>query len=263
MMAIVFSVQMNKGGVGKTSLVTNIAAALNLTYPEKRILILDTDGQGNASIAFNHNPNSMENTLYDCLIDGIDPEEVIINLRKNLDLLPSNDDMNYLEFDVLTNLEKYPDPFFLLSPIVDKLRKKYDYIFIDSPPSMGLVAGNILSTADHVLLPFVPETYSVQGLMRVIKVINEFQEERNAKAQIGGVIGMMIDGRSSLHSDLVLQARVYCEKNDLHMFKTRIPRTVRFANATAAYGMPAVISDKNNEMVSVYFDLMKEVVNGG
>jgi len=260
-MAIVYSVQMNKGGVGKSSLVTNIAAALNLTYPGKKILILDTDGQGNASIAFNHNPNTMQNTLYDCLVDGINPAKVIINLRDNLDLLPANDDMNYLEFDVLTNLEKYPDPFALLSPIVNELRNKYDYIFIDSPPSMGLIAGNILTATDKVILPFMPETFSVQGLMKVIKIIHEFQEERKVNAAIGGVVGMMIDGRSSLHSDLVLQARVYCEKNDIRMFKTRIPRTVRFANATAAYGLPAVLSDKNSEMVKVYFDLMKEVIN--
>lgn len=259
-MTTVYSVLMNKGGVGKTSLVTNIAAALHLTQPDKKILILDADGQGNTSIAFNQNPNSFEKTLYDCLIDQVEPEEIIINLRDNLDLLPSNDDMNFLEFDVLTDLKKYPDPFVLLQNVVEKIKTKYDYIFIDSPPSMGLIAGNILTVADEAILPFMPETFSVQGLIKVIQTIQEFQKERGVRAKIGGVVGMMIDGRSSLHSQLVLQARIYCETNNIKMFNTRIPRTVRFANATAAYGLPAVLADKNNDMVSVYFDLMKEVI---
>jgi chromosome partitioning protein len=260
-MAIVYSVLMNKGGVGKSSLVTNLAAALNLTYQNKKILILDTDGQGNASIAFNQNPNTMKRTLYDCIIDGVSPEETILTLQENLDLLPANDDMNYLEFDVLTDLQKYPNPFSLLQPIIKKLTDRYDYIFVDSPPSMGLIAGNILSITDYVILPFMPETFSVQGLIKVLKTIDEFQKEQGVKASIGGVVGMMIDGRSSLHSDLVLQARVYCDAHGIRTFNTRIPRTVRFANATAAYGMPAVLADKHNEMVKVYFDLMEEVIH--
>lgn len=262
MMTVVYSVLMNKGGAGKTSLVTNLAAALNLTQPNKRILILDTDGQGNASIAFNQNPNAMKTTLYDSLVEGLHPRESIINLRENLDLLPSNDDMNYLEFDVLTDLKKYPDPFSLLKKTVDLLRVMgYDYIFIDSPPSMGLVAGNILTVSDKVILPFTPETFGVQGLIKVIKTVQDFQKERNAKAKISGVVGMMIDGRSSLHSQTVLQAKIYCDGNGIKMYNTRIPRTIRFANATAAYGMPAVLADKNNEMVGVYFDLLQEVLS--
>lgn len=253
-----YAVMTNKGGVGKTSLSTNVAAALHLTKPDKKILILDTDGQANASVAFNQKPK--ENTLYDCMIEGVDPREAIINLRENLDLLPSSDDMNFLEFEVLTNLKKYPDPFRLFRDVLQKIESEYDYIFIDSPPGMGLIAGNILSAVDHVVIPFMPETFSVKGLIKVIKYIREFQQEKGIKADIAGVAVMMIDGRSSLHSQLALQARIYCDQQNIRMYNTRIPRTVRFANATAAFGMPAVLADPNNEMVSVYFDLMKEVV---
>lgn len=260
MSGIVYSVLMNKGGVGKTSLVTNLASALSIKDPDKKVLILDTDGQGNASLAFGRFPNEFKKTLIDCLVRSEDPNKVIINLSKNLDLLPSNDEMNYLEFDVLTDLKAYPDFFGLLKKVVDPLREKYDYIFIDSPPSMGLVAGNILSAADKVIIPYVPETFSVQGLIKVINTIEDFKKEQNVPVEIQAVVGMMVDNRTNIHGGLMLQADAYCKKQGILMAKNRIPKTIRFADATERYGMPITLAEKNNRATKVYFDLLSEVI---
>lgn len=259
-MSIVYSVLMNKGGVGKTSLVTNLACALSIKEPDKRILIMDTDGQGNASLAFGRFPNEFKRTLIDCLVRGEDPDKVIVTLSENLDLLPANDEMNYLEFDVLTDLKKYPDFFGLLKKVVEPLRAKYDYIFIDSPPSMGLVAGNILSTADKVIIPYVPETFSVQGLIKVISTIEEFKTEQRVPVEITAVVGMMVDNRTNIHGGLMLQADAFCKKRGILMTKNRIPKTIRFADATERYGMPVVLAEKNSQATKVYFDLLAEVI---
>lgn len=259
-MARTVGILMNKGGSGKTSFVTNVAGAIHLTYPDKKVLIVDADGQGNASFAFGKNPDKWGVTLYDVLVSGVPAEEAVVNLMENLDLLPANSDMNLLEFQILPNLRHYPNPFLLMDQALQGLKEKYDYIFIDSPPSMGLVAGNIIMTADDIYVPFVPEPFAVQGLIKVLETIQDFKKQQKAKARIAGVIGMMFDPRTKLHHDLLLQARIYCDKRGLRLLQTRVHRTVEFAKSTAKTGLPAVLVDKNNPHVKVYFDLMKEVL---
>ncbi|MCR8987696.1 ParA family protein [Brevibacillus laterosporus] len=261
-MAIVYSVCMNKGGVGKTSLITNLAAALASRMPDKKVLIIDTDGQGNSSIAFGKNPQEFDSSMYGVFVGDLSFDDCTVQIQDNLFLVPANDDMNFLEFDVLSNLKKYPEPFALLSNAIKDVNDKYDYIFIDTPPSLGLVACNVLSVANEILIPFVPELFAVQGLMRVMDAINEFKEKTNPNLKISGVIGMMVDARTTLHSEMLQSARQYCFKNNIHIFDTIIPRSIRFANATAYENKPAVLIDKNNPIVSNYFKLLEEITNG-
>lgn len=257
-MTKVFSVSMNKGGVGKTSLVTNLGAALSSR--KNKVLIIDTDGQGNASMAFKKKPREFERTTYDVLLGQESFQEVKIKINKQLDLVPANDEMNYLEFDVLGNFEKYKRPFSLLEGPLEEIKQEYDYIIIDTPPSMGLVAGNVLAAVDSVFIPFVPESFAVQGLIRLIEAVSDFSDKRNPSLTIEGVVATMIDTRTTLHSEMLPQARKYCLKNDIRMFETVIPKSIRFANATAYAGKPAVWSDKGNHMVAAYFDLLEEVL---
>jgi chromosome partitioning protein len=254
----VYAISMNKGGVGKTSLVTNIAGAITRNL-KKRVLIIDTDGQGNTSIAFGLNPQDFEDTVYDILVNDRPAEEVVISIDEYLDIIPANNDMNFLEFDILPHIHRYKEPFQLLKKVIDKIKGSYDYIFIDTPPSMGLVAGNVLAASNKVIIPFVPETFSVSGLVRVIDAINDFKSKENPSLKVSGIVGMMVDNRTTLHTEMLQQARRFCLENKLTMYETIIPKSIRFANSTAYEGKPATWTDYNNPIVSAYFDLMEEV----
>lgn len=258
MSATVISVSMHKGGVGKTSLVSNLAGALTKKH-NKRVLIIDTDGQGNSAIAFGIVPDSLENTIYDVFMGTRDPKEVILSVDDNLHILPSNNDMNFIELDILPNLSKFTEPFKILKNTMDELREYYDFIFIDTPPSMGLIQSNVLTFADKVIIPYVPETFAVNGLIRIYKAINEFKEESNPELDIMGVVGMMVDSRTTLHSSMLQQARLHCIENDIHMFETVIPRSIRFASSTMV-GKPATWTDSNNHLVGAYFELLDELL---
>lgn len=125
---------------------------------------------------------------------------------------------------------------------------------------MGLVAGNVLAATDHLLIPFVPEVFGVQGFIRVIEAIREFEEQQGKATQIEGAVGMMVDQRTSLHREMMEQARDYCERNRIQFFDTLIPRSIRFASATAYARKPAVWVDKNNRLVDAYRKLLDEVI---
>lgn len=256
-MGKVLAFVVNKGGVGKTSLVTNIASALHVQDPRKRILIVDADAQGNCAVSFNLDPDEIQNTLYDCMVNGLPTKEAIIELKENLYLLPSNDDMNFFELDVLPNLGgKFP--FGFLERVLDQVHGQFDYVFIDSPPDLKMVALNIIKVADYIYIPFKPETYSVKGLIRVVNKINEAKEKIGSHAQIGGIIGMMIK-RTKLHSNMMLQADAFCKKNNIHLFETRIPETIRYADSIALFGMPEVLADPKSPYSKLYFDLLEEM----
>jgi chromosome partitioning protein len=260
-MAFVYSVLMNKGGVGKTTLVTNLASALHLRYPSKKILIVDTDGQGNCALAFNIKPDGLKDTIYDCMVSGLPVDKAIIPIRENFDLLPANDDMNFFELDVMPNL-KGRNPFSFLAPVIDQVRDSYDYIFIDSPPDMKVVAGNIMMVTNIILLPFKPEVFSVQGLIRVVKKIGQFKKDFNVKPAIGGVIGMMIK-HTNLHSGLMLQADAYCKKTQIPFFDARVPDKIKFADSIKEFGMPITLALPKSEYAQVYFELLEEVIGSG
>lgn len=258
LLAEIYAVSIQKGGVGKTSLVTNLAGAITRHY-KKKVLIIDTDSQGNASIAFGLNPNKIKPTVYDVMMGKCDVRDAIIEVSPDLHICPANDEMSFLEFDILPHLKEYREPFKLLTEGVKDITDDYDYIFIDTPPSLGLVTGNVLALADKVIIPFVPETFAVQGLVRVVMAVNDFKSKENSKLQVIGIVGMMIESRTVLHSEMLQQARRYCMENDIHMFETVIPKSIRFANSTAYDGKPATWTDYKNPIVSAYYELLKEM----
>lgn len=253
---------MNKGGVGKTSLVTNLAGAIGKKL-NKKVLIVDTDGQGNSSLAFGINSNELDTTIYDVLLGNANAKDAIINVGYNVDLLPANDEMNFYDMDVLTNIKMYQQPFHMLKKALEGITDHYDYIFIDTPPSMSLVAGNVLIASQKVIIPFTPETFAVKGLIRIIQAINEFKAKDNPNLEVEGVVGMMVQSGTVLHSEMLQQARRFCVENDITMYETIIPKSIRFANSTAYEGKPAVWTDSKNDIVSAYFELMKEWIEYG
>ena len=251
----------NKGGVGKTSIVTHLAAAITTKYSDKKVLIIDTDSQGNAATAFNVNAAALDHSIYDVLTGEASANEAIQHVADRIDLLPANQDMAAWEIKVLRNLGNQ-SPFGFLKPVVASLSDFYNYILIDTPPSLGLTTGNVLAATEEIIVPFVAETFAVQGLVRVIETMQDFQRDINARLKLAGIVATMVDQRTTLHSEMLQEARKYCATNNLHLFETVIPRSIRFANSTAYQGKPATLSDRNNAIVSAYFDLLSEVEEG-
>lgn len=258
-MSNVYCICMNKGGVGKTTLTTNMAGVL--ASKNKKVLIIDTDGQGNSAISFGYKPSKFEHSIYDVFIGEKSIDDVKVQVDGFVDLVPANEDMNFLEFDVLPKIKEYSRPFHLLKKEVDKVKDDYDYVLIDTPPSMGLVLFNVLVASNNIMLPFVPEQYNVEGLTRVVDAIRKFKDTHNPELNISGVAGMMIDKRTILHSSMLDKARDYCERNNVHFFQTTIPRSIVFANANAYEIMPAVWNRKG-KAIQAYHDLVGELING-
>lgn len=259
-MGKVIAISTNKGGSGKTSLVTNIAGVIGL---KKKVLIIDTDGQGNTSLAFGINPNKLDPTIYDVLMGEAKPEEAIINVGHNVDILPANGDMDFFDIEVLTDLKKSAgNPFFLMKKALGSLSDKYDYIFIDTPPALGLVVGSVLVYADEVIVPFIPTLYDVKGLVRLLGTIEDFKQKYNPNLSVRGVVGTMVESRTTLHTEMLEEAYKYCSSKGIKLYDNVIPRSIKFSAATAYDGKPAVWAEANNPLVRSYFKLTREITKG-
>ncbi len=258
-MATVYSVIMNKGGTGKTTLATNLAAVIRETEPDATVLIIDMDGQGNSSLAYGRVPGAFSNTMYDVMVGQASIRDILEPLGKRLYIAPSNSDMNFIELDILTNPTTFPNPLDILREKVEAVSDIFDYIIIDSPPSMGVIASNILAIKDsRVLIPFCPEMYSVQGLLNVVKEVRNFKEKKNPSLEIAGVIGQMINSNTVLHSNLMQDARRNCDKMGVPFLDTVVPRTIRVAEATADSKKPIAIVGRH-KVSQNYYDIWKEL----
>jgi chromosome partitioning protein len=261
-MAKIIAVSTNKGGVLKTSITTNLAGLF--AKEGKKVLIVDTDNQGNSALTFGADADELEKTTYDVLVNGIHPSEAIINLYENIDLLPSNDDMSMFEFDVLLNADKYENVFMLLKNALEKIKDQYDVILIDSPPNLGLNTGNVLTAAEQVLIPFQPETYSMRSLMKILDVIQKFKESYNPNLQVLGVVATLVRSYTTLHSDVMKQSRQYTQELGIKMFDVVIPHSVKGAATVYDEALPTVLSLKSNhsdyhKLVAAYEELYKEI----
>ncbi len=259
-MGKIISLVMNKGGVGKTVTATSLAAILAQQLGPGKVLLVDGDHQGSCSITFGLDPDSFNQTIYEVMLGEVAVEAAIISLPAGLDLLPANDNLVALDFQVFTNLEAYPAPFQLLAKILAGLKNKYEYIIIDSPPALSLMQGNIITASDEILVVFQCEHLSVRGSKRMIETINMFQEEHNPTVKIAGIIPTMLDKRSKHSREVLEEAKSFFGELDIKVLETVIPRSVRFANAPALCGKPAVLAYKANPLVTAYYNLVEEVV---
>lgn len=257
--AKVYSVCINKGGVGKTTVATSIAAVISMENPTAKVLLIDTDGQGNCSLAYGLNAANFDPTMYDVITGDANIEETLVKLDENLFLAPANADMNFVELDILTNLKKYPNHISILNEKIKAAREKYDYIVIDTPPAMSLTAANVFAIEDNnVLIPFNPESFAVSGLINVIKAVEDFRKSNNESLRIAGIIGSSVKSGTKVHTNLLDEARKYCDSNGIPFLETVVPQTVRFVNATEHEKKPAVYVDKSPQVRS-YFEIWKEL----
>lgn len=260
-MARVICVNNNKGGSLKTTTATNLAGVIALTG--QKVLIIDADNQSNVALSFGLNPDRLGYGLFDVLVNGVNPSLAIQKVHEFIDILPSNDDLIGFDFEVIGKAYKYKEPFALMKTTCGILRNHYDYIFIDTPPSLSLMVGNAFGFADEVLIPYSPENYSMRSLTKVIKTINEFKGDINPDLKLMGIVATMVNFRTNLHSEIIQATRKYAYENDLKFYDTYIPHTVRFASSVAYEGVPATLSENGKDRIKAeaYFELWKEMIS--
>lgn len=254
------AVSTNKGGSLKTSLTTNIGGVLaNKGF---KVLLIDLDNQGNIGITFGINPDDVEYTIYDILTNkNVLVRDSIINVAENLDIIVANDDMAYLEMDVLTDSTKFPDPLNLLKEPLKKLEKMYDFIIIDTPPAMGMISANVFNSVEDIIIPYHPEVYSFRSMVKSIKSINNFKKT-NKELKIKAVVPVKV--RNVLTHEAFLQsASALCEQNSILMTNTQIPESIKYAESIGKFKKPVTLLEESNKALSsyktIYIDLIKEL----
>ena len=239
-----------KGGVGKTT--TNINLAACLALKGKKILILDIDPQGNTTSGMGISKKGLEKTMYEVLIsDKLEPVDAIIPTRiKNLDIIPASVQLAGAEIELvqLEGREKR------LKKALDKIKGNYDYIFIDCPPSLGLLTINSLTAVDSVLIPIQCEFYALEGVSQLMSTIELVKKNMNVNLEIQGVILSMFDGRTNLSIQVVEEVKKYFKEK---VYTTVIPRNVRLAEAPS-YGMPVTEYDPKSKGAEAYFEFAEE-----
>lgn len=257
-MGKVICVNNNKGGVLKTTTVTNLAGVI-ASY-RKKVLIIDADNQSNVSVAFGKNPDDFRTSLYDVLMGNVPAEDAIYSAHEFIDVLPSNRDLLEFEFDVLSDTKKYPEPFFLMTDTLGHLNKYYDYILIDTPPSLGLMNGNVFTFADYVIIPSSPELFAYRSLIEVLDTIYMFKNKQNPALEVIGILPTLVKSRSNLHSQVIQETNKLASERGVPVFDTAITETVQFTNAILHSGVPAtLLPEKKRDKANLYYDLWNEI----
>jgi chromosome partitioning protein len=247
----VFAVTNQKGGVGKTTTCVNLAASLVAT--KKKVLLIDLDPQGNATMGSGINKNSVEKSLYDVLVKDMPIAHVsIFSENCGYDIIPSNADVTAAEVELLDIEGKE----FRLRDALAIERTEYDYIIIDCPPSLNMLTVNALAAADSVIIPMQCEYYALEGLSALLDTIDQIQQVLNPKLEIEGLLRTMYDPRNSLTRDVSQQlSKHFGDK----VYRTVIPRNVRLAEAPS-HGLPALNYDKQSKGALAYLALAGEML---
>jgi len=251
-MARIISLVNQKGGVGKTTTAVNLATYLSSLG--KSVLLVDLDPQGNASSGLGLDTRNLNRTLYHSLISRIHPKDVIVKNKNNgLSLLPSNQELSGAAVE-LVGLDKRE---FRLKKILNEVADDYDFIIIDSPPSLGLLTINGLVASDEVIVPVQTEYFALEGLGQLLNTIDLVKENLQPDLSITGIVLTMYDKRNRLARQVVKEVKRYFPDN---VFDSVIPRTVRLAEAPS-FGKSILHFDQFNKGARAYKQLAKEVIS--
>lgn len=247
-MGKIIAVANQKGGVGKTTTSVNLSSLL--AKKGKKVVLLDADPQGNATSGLGVDKN-VEKSLYDVLVNEEPVENTLQDtIEKNLKICPSNVNLAGAEVELVSQMSREHR----LKEQLDQIKDKYDYIFIDCPPSLGLITLNSFTAADSVLIPVQCEYYALEGLGQLINTINLVRKHLNKSLEIEGAVLTMYDIRTNLSNQVVKEVKKYFDDK---VYKTVIPRNVRLSEAPS-FGMPITTYDPKSKGARSYEKLAKE-----
>ncbi len=250
-MARIIAIANQKGGVGKTTTSINLSAAL--ADEGKRVLVIDSDPQGNTTSGFGVNKNECEKTIYELISGKLPVRECILDqVYENVDLMPANVNLAAAEIELSDEDNKH----FILRDEIDYVKNNYDFIIIDCPPSLSLLTINAMTTADAVLVPIQCEYYALEGLSQLLYTINLVKERLNPRLEVDGVVFTMYDQRTNLSQQVVENVK---ENLKTKVYNTVIPRNIRLAEAPS-HGQPIGQYDPSSAGARSYKMLAQEML---
>ena len=251
-MARVLAIANQKGGVGKTTTAVNLAASLAVA--EQRILLIDSDPQGNATSGVGLQKEEISQTVYDVLIGTSTVRNARIQRVQfdKLDVVPATPDLAAAEIELVD----HPNRDRMMRDGIAEIRDEYDYVLIDCPPSLGLITINMLAAADALIIPLQCEYYALEGLSQLLNTVHRVQQGVNPNLGIDGVLLTMYDARLNLSRQVATEARDYF---GAQVFESVIPRNVRLAEAPS-FGKPIVLYDVASVGAQAYMNVAQELI---
>ncbi len=247
---MILAITNQKGGVGKTTTAINLSASLAAT--KRRVLLLDLDPQGNATMGSGVDKYSLENSLYEVLTKRCEIEDAIVPAADaGYDLLPSNADLTAAEVELINVIGREQR----LSKALDRVRDRYDYILIDCPPSLNMLTINALVASSGVVIPMQCEYYALEGLSALMETIDSIKDAYNPELKIEGLLRTMYDPRNGLTNEVSAQLQQHFGDR---VYDTVIPRNVRLAEAPS-HGIPVLMYDRNSRGAIAYLALAGEM----